>query len=248
MALKLPLYGGAAGAGMPSLKEGLVAAWLLQDASPADSWGQHTLTPSGGPTGAEGPGGQLPRSTQFNPANSQYFLLPDTADLRGADITFCLCAWARRDGAPGADVRIAGKYLTTGNQREYSLFDQQSTKRHAFIVSANGTVTGGNRTIVVASSTVSNEVWELVWAMHDAEANVIGVAVNDGDFATAAHSAGVFGGSGDFAIGAGSNPHQFYNGRIAGVHFWRGRIPDAQERAFMYNGGTPRAYPFKEAA
>lgn len=117
-----------------------------------------------------------------------------------------------------------------------------STARFKLDVDSNG---GGTDTTVTANTfgAISAATWYFVVAWHDSVSNQIGISVN-GTADTAAHSAGVFDGTGPFAIGARVNAtSDYWDGLIDEFGFWR-RVLSGAEITELYNAGAGRDYAY----
>lgn len=224
-----------------NLLERLVEWWPLNEQS-GTRRGVHAglhLTDNNTVTGADGVGSL---ASQFTRANSEYLNRTSQASLQVADIDFEWACWAYLDTKTAATFNYILSKRNAPTVREYFLDYVIASDRFRWGVSADGT----NNVTVLANTfgAASTATWYFINAWHDASANQIGIAINAGAADTASHSTGVIAGDGNLTIGAGDNaPTIFWDGRIQRVGFWK-RILSADERAWLYNGGRGRDYPF----
>jgi hypothetical protein len=227
------------------LSTNLTAHWSLEEASGSradDTASAQTLTDNNTVTQAAG---IIGNAAQFTAANVEYLSRADNASLSTGDIDFAVAGWMYLDTL--VNMVLAAKYEILGNQREYLLFynhnDHVTNARFSFSVSNNGTaLTTLDATNFGAPTTAT---WYFVVAWHDSVNNVIGISINAGTANTTAHTTGVFDSTATFAIGTlYNNASRVYpmNGRIDQVAFWKGHIPDATERTWLYNAGAGRTY------
>jgi hypothetical protein len=230
--------GGFAGAGTPLLTS-LVAYYDLANVNDASGNG-NTLTNNG--TVTFGAGGKPGNCATINSAlATQNLSAPTSASLLGADVDLTLIAWWNPSNL--SDAAIVGKFLTTGNQREYLLSYEGS--RFRFAVSGNGTAT----TAVVGNTfgAASLATWYMAVGRHDAAANTIAITVYaatapTGSADSAAHTTGIFGGTADFRISGLSGLTYGSRGQIDSVGLWRGKRLSDAELLWLYNAGSGRDY------
>jgi len=224
-----------------ALTDNLVSVWELKEASgnALDSFGSNTLTETSGTIAAAS--GKILGARDFEANDTEWFAAGSNTILRPGDADFTISAWVNVESLT-TGRSIAGKYLTTGDQREYRLHAGSNGFRNTlrFSVSAAGTST---ITTQDWSGTATTATWYFVVAWHDAANNQIGISVNNGSAETTAHSTGVFQGTGTFAIGAedGSGGNAPYDGLIEQVAFWN-RVLTSGERTTLYNSGAGLAY------
>ena len=111
-----------------------------------------------------------------------------------------------------------------------------------FRLICNGT--GNNQTVVVTTDTVTAGQWHMVTAYHNGTDDLVGVALDNGDFVTAAHTYGITSTSTPFdlrmgAIGAGST---YLAGDMCKVNFWH-RVLTTTDTAELWNSGSGIVYP-----
>lgn len=172
-------------------------------------------------------------AAKFTRASSERLTLADHADFSGGDVALTIAGWARLDALTDNQT-LFGKFLATGNQREYRINFRSSAGVWAWTVSADGTstnVAGVNSTIPLAVGE-----WHFVLVEHDPTNNLITIQVDTEDRQTTAWSSGVFDGTGGLAIGAdqeGGSNH--LDGAVKSVGFWRRLLTD-DEKSFLFNG------------
>lgn len=221
--------------------DNLIAHWRLNEASGVrfDVHGSNDLTDNATVTQAVG---KIDNAAQFIRANNEYLSITDNTDLSTGDIDFTWAGWVWLDSKAN-NLSIIMKWTGAGDQREYGLiYLGGATDRFHFTVSFNGT---GTATTINADSfgAVATGAWNFVVVWHDATANTINIQVNNGAIDSAAHSTGVFDGTGQLNIGATEQVLDFFDGRIDSVSLWK-RILTAQEKTDLYNSGDGLDYPF----
>lgn len=190
--------------------------------------------------------GKVGNAASFVAANQEVLRVADTAVLRADNsASFAVGAWVNLSSL--VNSTIIGKYRLDNNTREYLLFfaanDSGTVNRFKFAVSNDGT----SPSTVVANNfgLPSTSTWYYVIAWHDAVADTINISVNNGTADSAAHTTGVFGGGGNFQVGAlqvdGTTNTYYMNGLIDEA-FKLDKAPSADERSFLYNSGNGRTY------
>lgn len=226
---------------MLSLLSNLIGYWPLHEASGAraDMVGQaHNLTDNN--TVTQNPGIQL-YAGQFTAANSEYLSHADDAVLSTGDVSFTLCAWVYADSL-GADRAIMSKWGAAGT-REFLLYYSNASTRFNFSISPNGTSIGPvEDTSLGAPATAT---WYFIQAWHDSVNDLIAISSNLNTPVTAGHAGGLFDSANAFLVGASTPaaPALFWNGRICEAAYWK-RVLTQQERAWLYNDGRGRTWPF----
>jgi len=225
-----------------SLDTSLIAFWRLGEASGTrvDSVGSNDLSDNNTVTQATG---RINNAGQFTLANSEYLSIVDNTDLSTGDIDFSASVWVYLDTQPATSMDILTKFLPTGNQREYALWWNTSDDRFKFLVDPDGT--SASLTLVVADNfgDTSTGTWYNILVTHDATANQISIAVNDGTPNTASHTAGVFDSTATFRIGARGDDVEYCDCRIDAVGFWK-KVLSSAERTELYNAGNGLEHPF----
>lgn len=111
-------------------------------------------------------------------------------------------------------------------------------------VSSGGTLTfsvrsAANTLVSATRSSHGSGSWRCCIAYHDPAAEVIAAQMDDGTVGTAALSGGTTLGTG--AVRLGRYVSSYMDGVIDEVALWRGRIPPAAERTWLYNAGNGRS-------
>jgi hypothetical protein len=219
-----------------SLLTNLISYWPMDEASgnALDAHGSNPLTDNGTVGSAAG---KVGGARSLAAASEEFFSHADNADLSTGNVDFAFAGWFNLASA-ASESTILGKAVTSNAQGiDYQLFVSGGTL--TWRVTPDGDY--ANRTQVSAGS-IATGTWYHFVAWHDSVADVIGLAVNAGTPATAAHTTGVFDGTGLFTIGDLSGFVSRLDGLIDEVGLWKGRILTAQERTDLYNGGAGLAY------
>ena len=216
MSICSPKGGAAAGNG---LLNNLVAYWPGNEVA-GNALDLHTnaLHLTDVNTVTSNPGLSYPLARQYTLPNEYHTRPGDDALLSTGDVDFTIACCVRLD-ALAANMTFAGKYLTVGNQREYRVQYNQVANRIRFLVSSGGTAA---TVVTLPANTLGApaiNTWYLLIAWHDAVANTINIEVNNGGVDSLAHAAGVWDGTGAFAIGAYADPAEHMDGRIGPTMF-----------------------------
>lgn len=229
----------ARGMPMPSLySHSLIGYWPLWESSGTrpSLIGALDLTDNNTVTGNDG---RVVLASQFTAANNEYLSRASEAALQFGDTYVCWFAWIYRDTAAALAHTILSKFGNSAGNNEYRFY--VNTTNQLQIDLYGGTSIIGTKT---HSVTLGANTWYFCYAFHDPVANLCGVALNDGVLETAATTA-VGGTSGrEFQVGDTNSLAAFeFNGRICELGMMRGNL-EIQERAFLYNQGIGRTYPW----
>lgn len=148
------------------------------------------------------PTGYAGNSRDFEDGTSEN-LKSSTASLGGTGASFTVCAWAQFESL-GADKTIGSQYESTGNERGWELYSDDSSGDNLVLqVTPDGT---NNPTLAIGDTVFSTATYYHVCGVHDATANELRVYV-DGDLdATAtAYSSDVHASAEDFTVGAANS-------------------------------------------
>jgi hypothetical protein len=219
-----------------ALKDDLISVWELNEASgnALDSHGSNDATETGGTIGAaSGPAG-LAGARDFEAGDTEWFTVSDNTDLSTGNIDFSLSAWVNAESL-AATMWIAGKWLTTGNNREYSLVYNSGAGRLTFRISNDGTAVIDTNW----SSGSSTATWYFLAGGHNATANDAWVSVNAGTPVTTSHSTGVKDGTSAFHIGSRDSPADYWDGLVAQVALWKRDIRSDLAELYAAGSGLP---------
>jgi len=219
-------------------KDNLIAWWSLDETSGtrADSHGSNDLTDNNTVTYDTGKQGN---AADFEDSVGEYLSIADNADLSFGDEDFTIGCWIKIESLDGTFQYIMSKYDPPDDKREYVLLLRGTTDKLEFNVSGNGTAVTGAEW----GSAISTGTWYFVVAWHDSVNNQVGIEVNNSSPVTEAHTAGCFDSDSSFMIGASSKgtPDQFLDG-LADEAFVFDKVLSADEREWLYNSGSGRAY------
>tara|TARA_Y100000310_G_scaffold173972_1_gene174122 strand:+ start:1402 stop:3483 length:2082 start_codon:yes stop_codon:yes gene_type:complete len=180
------------------------------------------------------------QSADFELTNSEYLRMPDIGAVSPGDTDFAIAIHVNAESL-GADATFFGKWLTTGNQREYKIGYDNTADRFRFTVSNDGTAeVSVDADTLGAPSTATSY---LITVYHDAAGNEIGIDIDDTGFDTTAHTTGVFQGTAGLTAGATDNPADYTDGLVDAVAMW-GRMITAAEVTENYNGGGGLEPPY----
>jgi hypothetical protein len=181
--------------------------------------------------------GKVSNAAALVRANSEYLYHTDNASLSTGDIDYTVQIWVYLDSKSGVESIISKD--STGSNCEYALYYNSSTDRFVFRVYSSSGVTIGEVTAnALGSPALSTWYHILIW--HDSVNNQVGVRINDTYQNTAATTGVPSDTTATFYVGANEGTN-YWNGRIDETAFWK-RLLTADEKTWLYNGGSGRAY------
>lgn len=207
---------------------GLVAYWSLDEMSGTrvDSFSSNDLTDNntvGYTTGKIG------NAASFVSGNAEYLSIADNAEVSTGDVDWSLEMWVNLSNKSAAYV-LASKWDGIGSQ-EWILYYNQGVDRFE-LTSPTQTVTAN----ALGSPQAGAAYFLYVW--HDADANVVGIRVDDEYENTGVWNAPADGSS-SFQLGRAISGH--LSGWLDEVAF-RKRLLTPAEITWRYNGGVGRDY------
>lgn len=228
-----------------SLLTNLVSHWKLDEASgnALDAHGTNTLTETSGTIGSAA--GKVGNARDFEAGDTEYFELSDNTDLSTGDVNFHVACWVWAETLTNFPV-IAHKGWQTANDvnKEWVLFYDTTAARFTFSKMVGTTLVNA---VANNFGVASVSTWYRLDAWHDADNNVIGIAVNNGTANTTATSTGVNNGNRAFQVGASSSQGLYWDGLIDELSFYKHRVLSSAEIAVPYNSGNGLAYPWSSA-
>jgi len=232
-----------------TLINGLVAYYKLDETSgdAADSSGAG-LTLTNDNVVPFTASGKIGRAADISVAGMDRRLSGSSNSLRLSGGTFYVAYWVRPTEESPSSTTVRphlGRYQIATNNRSFefatSRNDANTSNVFRFLASTNGT------TIVSlpSTSTVSLNTWYLVRAYYNASGNTIGIAVDNGSFATTSLGASLFNptiSDAPFRIGARVGESTAC-GQIDEVGIWN-RLLTSDEETALWNAGAGRTHPF----
>lgn len=215
---------------MQSLLSGLVAYWPLGGVEDVVGL-RNDLTNVNTVTFVDG---KVVNGANFVAGSSQRLRIADNPLLSAGDAYYYICAWVKQTTTNSGGRAISAKVSGTTYEFEFYMSNRVAGfyKEPTASASFGSALTQGN--------------WGFIEGYHDPDANIIGICMDRGVDVTTATSTGMNDTAGDFWIGG--NPYsggaEFFDGVVCELGVWRGRIPTAQERNWLYNNGMGRTYPF----
>lgn len=216
----------------------LIEHYSLGEASGtrAGNFASQTLTDNNTVTQAVG---KVGNAAQFTAANLEFLSRSDPPLFElGALDEWYMAVWVYLD-SKGADRVIMSKWNTTGDQREWELFYRNTNDRYSIFTTPDGTTGSGTPSRAANTFGSPNTAeWHFIEVWKNLTQWAIAVNQTGDDIAT---SPTIFsGGTADFRIGA-DHGGNYWDGRID-EPFFKNYVPDADERAFYYNGGDGRSW------
>lgn len=220
------------------LTDNLISYWELEEASGTrdDAHGANDLTDNN--TVGQSASGKVGNCADFEADNSEKLTRADNTDLSAGDISFTFAAWVFLESKTARMNIITKDGPTDG---EYDIQWHDIVDRFQFVVFGTSGFGNSGAAVGDALGSPSTATWYFIVAWHDATANTVNIQINNGTVDSAAHSAGVFDGTGVFAIGATDAFGQYFDGLIDQVGFWK-RVLTSQERTDLYNSGNGLSY------
>lgn len=212
---------------------GLKAFYGLNEVSgnAIDETGNHDLTDTNTVTAANGPGQGFARD--FEVSNDEHFTLASHADFQGGSgVSITVAAWVKCE-SQATHMVIASKWNNGNDGSEWKLeYRAGANDKYRFIIN-DGT---GNASVFADTfGTIPLAEWHYIVAYYDADANSIGISVNNTATDTTADSDGMQSTSNQVTIGRQDNATSLdWDGLICRIGIWK-RILTAAEKSELYN-------------
>lgn len=227
---------------MRSLLSHLVSYWPLHEASGSryDVVGAgNTLADTN--TVTQGNGIQV-AAASFARANSERLDLSSNALIQTGDIDWTWCFWCNFASKPAGVMSIINKYAATSGNAEYYIYWNNSTDR--LMCDVYRATDSAQQVSASNFGGVTAGVWNFVAVWHDAAADTINIEINNGvPNSQATGGALQAAGSAALAFGGNAGIGLYYDGLLSEAALWK-RVLTRQERAWLYNSGRGRTYPF----
>lgn len=142
------------------------------------------------------------------------------------------------------ETKAVNMYIHTkgvgATDEEFGFLYVTATDAFRFTVRNGGTELAS---VVTPNNSAPLQGWAMLCGYHDSVNNEIGIALNDGDWITAATSGPASVNTRQVCVGAGgsSSPQ---DGRADEIDWWKNEILSDELRAGLYNNGDGLAYPF----
>lgn len=208
----------------------IIAHWKLNETSGtrSDSKGSNHLADNNTVGYAAG---KMDNAADFIAANSEYLSIADNADVSFGDEDFAITFWWNPD-----NVALNRNIYSKGTFDEYDCLQRSDGKVRWRVENSSGTTD-----FVDSTETLSAGTWYFVYCYHDAAANEIGISIDDGTPATAAHTGGARDSTGAFVLGANATPDNYIDGQIDSFSLWND-VLTAGEVTDLYNSGDGLDY------
>jgi len=226
------------------LRKSLVGYWPLSEAAgPRNdlSGNDNHMGAVNGVGTAAGPT-LLPLASAFVLASSQYLTRTQRPSLHmEVGVRMSACGWVWLDTSAATVQTFMSEWAAVGAR---CFVVRTLSSRFSFSVTADGSTAA-----TVSANTFglpSTGTWYFIVVYYDR--TNIGISVNGGAFDTAAHSTDIFVNTQTpFELGRAASNNQWLDGRMAGWGLWK-RVITAAEIAYLYNGGSGRAWPWVPGA
>jgi len=179
----------------------------------------------------------------FEAGDTEYFTKADNADLSFADEVFTIGCWVKLESKTG-DRNLITKYNYGADKREYGLQYDTDTDRFRIRISPTGTNTNIADLYAGSEGAVSTGTKYFVLTWHDPVANKVYIQIDNGTVDDVSHTYGCSDNDSPFILGADWNdgtPNGLMDGIMWSAFVYAG-VMTADERTWMYNGGTPRKW------
>lgn len=217
-------YGRPNGGASPLLT-GLIGYWKLENVNDSHT-NSLTLTNNNSVAFSSG---KVSNAAAFVSASSKYLSIASSSTISLGDEDFAIACWVYPTAS--AAQMVASKDQGVG--REWYLF--WNTNQFTFNI---------NSGTAVSKTGLSINTWYFVVAEHDATANTITIAVNDGTVASTGTS-GVYPSTGTTPLEIGrwtNNSGIYFDGLVDEFAMWRRKLT-AGEKTQLYNSGNGVTYP-----
>lgn len=190
-------------------------------------------------------------ASDFDGTND-YLSRVSNASLETGDVDFTVAGWVYLDTVASEQAIFTKWDQTTGSQREYKLWFDQSVAKFTFSIYKNAPPNFADAAANNGSAIVAGQ-WYYVVGWHDSVANIVGCQVNDATAVTVAYSAGLDARSVAFRMGNQVGTDAFLNGRMERWGFWKsaggsGGVLSAGLKTSLYNSGLGKPYASLTAA
>lgn len=219
------------------ITRGMVAYWRLEDAASAtiaDAIGGNTLTN----VNVSAVAGKFGLAARFPVSTSSLAIADNAALSMGGGARLTIACWVNLFDK-SAEMAIVSKWNVLGSDREYLLEYNAVSDRYAFLVSADGSTVGAT-VIGDTLGSPSAAVWTLLVCWFDGAS--LFIQANNGQPDSALYAGGIRDGGSAFRVGGiPGNLIPLANGSMVDeVMVWK-RPLDADERAYIWNGGNGRS-------
>lgn len=169
----------------------------------------------------------------------------DNAFVSFGNEDMMVSAWIKFNDL-SANQAVLGKYTSTGNQREYLLYYDNSTDTILFTVSSNGSVTSSLDSLTDLNWKPVEGTEYLFFAWHDSVNNQLGLEVWDKDgllvTGTVSYSSGIYDGTADLCLGSyNAGASAILDGVMGPSAIWRS-ILNSSERERYWNRGNALSF------
>jgi len=220
------------------LKDGLISYWKLNEAAGAnriDSVGStgNDLVEIGGSVIQGSPlwTGSI-QSAEFTRALPYLQTSGGANGLNLGSGSFFMAAWTLLDSPLTVDFGLISKFQVTGDQRQFTLFYQNTVQNYSFSVSSDGIDSFAVDDTLVGVGTI------FVCAWYDGDNNTVNIQTNNGTAVSAAGPTSVFGGTAELDIGrVDFGVDRVFDGEVDEVYFGN-RVLNVEEKSALYNSGS----------
>ena len=216
------------------LSRGLTGCWLFNGDRGFDyTLRSRFLSPTGNPLYVPSDHGGV--STRLLASSSQYWSSADSPVLSTGDIDFFFVALVDLASKPANVMTILSKEDSIASAAEYRMEWRNTTDRFRFIIFNSAGGATGVAADALGVPSVGKLYFVMVW--HDSIANTINIQVNNSATNSAAEGIAIVDSTATFRIGALSTGtvSNFWNGRVAGVWFWKRRLLSLSDRLWLQN-------------
>lgn len=178
---------------------------------------------------------------QYTAANSEFHSIAHASQsgLNPGNTNFYGCGWFRFDSFVTLNCLFAKwKDNGTGGTCAYLLDYYNTGGKFRWSVSSSGAYNSGVTTVQSTTfGAASLNTWYFVEWYHDADNDVLGIAVNRGTTDTAAHSTGIYTSTATSVRISALESTYYNNGKVSSIGIFS-RIPSTAERDALYNSGA----------
>jgi hypothetical protein len=222
-----------------ALADDLIGYWSLEESggTAVDAHGTNDLAESGGTI--DGATGKVGTGRDFEADNVRSLTHASNSDLQTGDIAFTFAFWIKTESDAAAVVRgIVSK--RGGSNEEYFIGHHPTGQKIQIDVA--GAAGYASRTQLSSTTALTIGTWHFVVCWHDPVANTINIQIDNGTPDSTAHSAGIYVGTDNFVLGAGTFALSL-DAVLDELGFWK-RVLTSDERTELYNAGDGRDYAY----
>ena len=224
---------------MPGRSRRSAAAWRLDGASGAaevDLISGISLADTNTVGSTAGPNGNIPLARSFASASTRYLIAADNAILSTENIDWSAILLFNLTDLTATHY-LCGKDDNTANNREWRSSFNLATSKIRLSLQNSGTSIAN---FDCAAFTPETSYWHQLCLTVNYAARRATISVDAGARTVSTMSDDITASGGSFRVGAGLSTATTMTGGLANFLWFRGKVVNPQEEAWLYNGGAFR--------